>query len=108
MSVRLQKQKGSLAYDPGFGYLGNARVSVSNYVFQSKGRGGHPHSRELAEVLLKGDISDHYLTSIRLTKFLKQRDLTFQKVDSNGIYRTFSVPVTSSVVPLPKSLFNKI
>ena len=106
--VRFQRVKNISSYDPHSGYLGWTRVPVSNYLFQRKGRTGYPHTKKLAESILSRSIKDQHETSLRLTKFLKDRDLTFQRLDSDGIYRTFSVPVTASVVPLPKSVFNEI
>jgi uncharacterized circularly permuted ATP-grasp superfamily protein len=43
-----------------------------------------------------------------LTRFIRDRGLTFQKSGNDGLYRVFTVPVTNSVVPLPKSTFGTI
>lgn len=96
------------AYEPNKGFIGKYEVSVANYLFRSKGRSGYLHSQSLVDALLGRTVQDHHQSSQRLTRFLKKRDLTFQKTDKDGVYRIFTVPVTTSVVPLPKSVFNSI
>ncbi len=95
-------------YQPNKGFIGKYEVSVANYLFRSKGRGGYRHSRTLVDAILGRPVESHHHSSQRLTRFLKKRDLTFQKSDKDGVYRIFTVPVTTSVVPLPKSVFNSI
>jgi hypothetical protein len=95
-------------YQPNKGFIGKYEVSVANYLFRSKGRGGYRHSQTLVDAILGRPVEAHHHSSQRLTRFLKKRDLTFQKSDKDGTYRIFTVPVTTSVVPLPKSVFNSI
>ena len=53
-------------------------------------------------------LEGHYRASLALTRFLKNRGLTFQKTGPDGVPRTFTVPVTSTVVRLPKSRFDAV
>ena len=96
------------AYKPHKGFIGKYEVDVANYIFSSGGKLGYSHSRTLVETLLGKKVQEHHYTSQRLTRFLKKRDLTFQKTDKDGVYRIFTVPVTTSVVPLSKSMFNSV
>lgn len=98
----------SPGYEPNRGYIGKKQVRVPNYLFRSKSRGAHAHARGFARALLSRTVEEHYRTSHRLTRFIRDRGLTFQKSGSDGIYRIFTVPVTDSVVPLPKSVFLSI
>ena len=96
-------------YNPNLGFIGQTQVEVSNYLFSAKrGREAYKHARPIAERLLKEEVSNHYSESRRLTRFLKNRDLTFSKKTSSGKYKTFTVPCTTTVVPLQKSLFNDV
>ncbi len=106
----LQKSivSGQLNYQPNKGFIGKYEVDVANYIFRSKGVGGYTHSQDLVNSILGRSIQEHHGSSQRLTRFLKKRDLTFQKSDKDGVYRIFTVPVTTSVVPLPKSVFNSV
>ncbi|MBS1960235.1 MAG: hypothetical protein JST80_12230 [Bdellovibrionales bacterium] len=102
------------SYQPHKGYIGKYEVDVANYIFKAappKGkvlRVGYEHSEALVDAILGRSIHEHHQSSQRLTRFLKKRDLTFQKTDKDGIYRIFTVPVTTTVVPLPKSVFNRV
>jgi hypothetical protein len=58
--------------------------------------------------LLSREASVHLKESQNLTKFIRKRDLTFQKSDANGNYKIFTVPCTTTIVPLQKSVFNTI
>jgi uncharacterized circularly permuted ATP-grasp superfamily protein len=111
-SARVLKQKPrsllSRPYDPNLGYIGRKRVKVPNYLFRSRTKGAHGHARGLARSLLSRSVEEHYRTSHRLTRFIRDRGLTFQKSGSDGLYRIFTVPVTSSVVPLPESVFRDL
>ena len=102
------KSRKNAGYKPHKGFIGKYEVDVANYIFSSKGKVGYTHSRTLVETLLGKSVQEHHYTSQRLTRFLKKRDLTFQKSDKDGIYRIFTVPVTTSVVPLSKSMFNTV
>jgi uncharacterized circularly permuted ATP-grasp superfamily protein len=90
------------------GYIGKYEVDVSNYIFRQDSRTGYFHSQELVDAIMGRTVQEHYASSQRITKFLKKRDLTFQKSDRHGVYRIFTVPVTTSIVPLPKSVFNTV
>jgi len=67
----------------------------------------HKHSQGLVDVILSKNVEYHYNSSKKLTEFLKKRDLTFSKSTPKG-YKIFTVPCTTSVIPLPKSLYNQI
>ena len=96
-------------YNPNVGFIGQTQVQVSNYIFSArKSREAYKHAKPIAERLLKEAVANHYSESKRLTKFLKNRDLTFSKKTSSGEYKTFTVPCTTTVVPLQKSLFNDV
>ncbi len=95
-------------YDPNLGFIGKTQVNVSNYIFTKKMRAPYRHTEALAKRILDKEVSELYRESKRLTKFLKSRDLTFSKQDKKGMYKTFTVPCTSTVVPLQKSLFNEV
>jgi uncharacterized circularly permuted ATP-grasp superfamily protein len=70
-------------------------------------REAYNHAKPVAKRILDNEVSTHYQESKKLTKFLKNRDLTFSKKTSKG-YKTFVVPCTTTVVPLQKSLFNEV
>ncbi len=96
-------------YNPNLGFIGNAEVKVSNYLFSAKRlRKSYQHAKPITERLMKNEIADHYSESKKLTRFLKNRDLTFSKKTSSGEYKTFTVPCTTTVVPMEKSLFNDV
>ena len=99
--------KKRINYKPHRGFIGKYEVDVANYLFSSKVT-GYSHCEKLVEVLLGKGVVENYHTSQRLTRFLKKRDLTFQKTDKDGVYRIFTVPVTTSVVTLQKSVFDSI
>ena len=108
-----KKQPSHRQYNPHKGYIGKYKVDVANYIFSAtlstqKSKLGYTHSQTLVEVLLGKTVQEHYFTGQRLTRFLKKRDLTFQKSGKDGLYRIFTVPVTTSIVPLPKSIFNSV
>ena len=96
-------------YNPNLGFIGNAEVKVANYLFSGQRlRKAYQHAKPVADRILKKEVSTHYHESKKLTKFLKNRDLTFSKKTSSGDYKTFVVPCTTTVVPLQKSLFNEV
>lgn len=98
-----------LAYNPNQGFIGSVKVDVANYIFSSKRRRApYRHSKALVKNLLTRAVSEHLKESRNLTKFIRKRDLTFQKSDANGNYKIFTVPCTTTIVPLQKSMFNTI
>lgn len=102
-------KKSRNGYNPNLGFIGNAEVKVANYLFTGKRlRKAYQHAKPVADRILKKEVSTHYYESKKLTKFLKNRDLTFSKKTSSGDYKTFVVPCTTTVVPLQKSLFNEV
>jgi uncharacterized circularly permuted ATP-grasp superfamily protein len=108
VKTKEKKTKSVLSYNPNQGFIGNSQVEVANYLFTSKRkRMAHKHAEVVAKRILKQDISKTYKESKDLTKFLKLRDLTFSKKTKKG-YKTFVVPCTNTVVPLQKSLFNRL
>lgn len=99
----------NVSYNPNLGFIGNSEVSVANYLFSAKRmRSAYKFSRPLVKMILEKQVSEHYKDSKKLTKFLKVRDLTFSKMTSKGAYKTFTVPCTTTVVPLQKSIFNEV
>jgi len=99
----------TLGYNPYLGFIGQSQIDVANYIFSGRAKGrGHRHSENLAKFILSRSVEEQYEISKKLTKFLKKRDLTFSKSDENGEYKIFTVPCTTSVVPLPKSVFNQL
>lgn len=103
------KNQRRLSYDPNLGFIGQVKVDVSNYIFSShRKRSSYAHTRLLVRDLLNRDINDHHSESQKLTKFIRKRDLTFQKSTKDGSYRIFTVPCTTTVVPLQKTMFNNI
>jgi uncharacterized circularly permuted ATP-grasp superfamily protein len=103
-----QNKKSRKDYNPNLGFIGNSEVKVSNYLFSAKRlRSAYDHAKPLADRILNKEVSTHYHESKKLTKFLKNRDLTFSKKTSKG-YKTFTVPCTTTIVPLEKSLFNEV
>lgn len=96
-------------YDPNQGFIGTVKVDVANYIFSSRRkRAPYNHSRALVKNLLSREVSVHLKESQNLTKFIRKRDLTFQKSDEFGNYKIFTVPCTTTIVPLQKSVFNTI
>jgi uncharacterized circularly permuted ATP-grasp superfamily protein len=125
-------------YQPQKGYIGQHETQVSNYLFKSpqsiqpfpspsiqergqqitplKARISAPvaniqsysHTQSYVEHLIQKSPDELFKQSRHLTQFLKRRDLTFQKMTSQGTYKIFPVPCTTSVVSLPKSVFNQI
>lgn len=97
------------AYNPNQGFIGSVKVDVANYIFSSRRkRAPYNHSKALVKNLLSREVSVHLKESQNLTKFIRKRDLTFQKSDANGNYKIFTVPCTTTIVPLQKSVFNTI
>jgi len=78
------------------------------YSQAKKLRKAYQHAKPVADRILKKEVSTHYHESRKLTKFLKNRDLTFSKKTASGESKTFVVPCTTTVVPLQKSLFNEV
>jgi len=104
----ISKKNSKKLYNPNVGFIGNVEVKVANYLFSAKKlRKAYQHAEPLAKQILEKDISSHYHESRKLTRFLKNRDLTFSKKTSKG-YKTFTVPCTTTVVPLQKSIFNEV
>ena len=96
-------------YNPNLGFIGSVKVDVANYIFSSRRkRAPYMHSKALVKNLLSREVSVHLKESQNLTKFIRKRDLTFQKSDENGNYKIFTVPCTTTIVPLQKSVFNTI
>jgi len=108
--IKIKNQRKKLSpYNPNLGFIGTVKVDVSNYIFSSKRkRAPYVHSRALVKNLLSREVSIHLKESKNLTKFIRKRDLTFQKSDANGNYKIFTVPCTTTIVPLQKSMFNTI
>ncbi len=107
INLKLQA-KNRFKYKPNKGFIGKYEVDVANYIFRAGIRSGYAHSQELVDAIMGRTVQEHHSSSQRLTRFLKKRDLTFQKTDKDGVYRIFTVPVTTSVVPFPKSVFNTV
>lgn len=96
-------------YNPNQGFIGSVKVDVANYIFSSRRkRAPYNHSKALVKNLLSREVSVHLKESRGLTRFIRKRDLTFQKSDENGNYKIFTVPCTTTIVPLQKSVFNTI
>ena len=96
-------------YNPNQGFIGSVKVDVANYIFSSKRRrSAYQHSKPLVKNLMNRAVTEHLKESQNLTKFIRKRDLTFQKSDASGNYKIFTVPCTTTIVPLQKSVFNSI
>ena len=109
VTVKETEKKKNVRYNPNLGFIGNSEVKVSNYLFSGKRlRKAYQHAEPITSKLLSKNISNHYIESKKLTKFLKNRDLTFSKKTEAGEYKTFTVPCTTTIVPMEKSLFNEI
>lgn len=105
----MKQSKSKKKYNPNLGFIGNSEVKVSNYLFSKKRlRTAYQHAKPIADRLLTKEVSNHYNESKKLTRFLKNRDLTFSKKTASGEYKTFTVPCTTTIVPLQKSLFNDV
>ena len=103
------KAKRLQPYNPNQGFIGTVKVDVANYIFSSRRkRAPYAHSKSLVKNLLTREVAVHLKESQNLTKFIRKRDLTFQKSDSEGNYKIFTVPCTTTIVPLQKSMFNTI
>ncbi len=106
---KLQPGTRLAAYNPNQGFIGSVKVDVANYIFSSRRkRAPYTHSKALVKNLLSREVSVHLKESQNLTKFIRKRDLTFQKSDAAGNYKIFTVPCTTTIVPLQKSVFNTI
>jgi uncharacterized circularly permuted ATP-grasp superfamily protein len=99
-----------VGYKPNLGYIGQKRVSTSNYLFTTKHEvvESYAHAKEMLETFLKRSPEEHFIKSELLTEFIRKRGLTFSKKLDNGESRIFTVPVTNSIVPLAKSTFNQL
>lgn len=107
--IKVKNRQKLAPYNPNQGFIGTAKVDVANYIFSSKRkRRAYAHSRPLVKNLLNRAVSEHLKESKNLTKFIRKRDLTFQKSDAQGNYKIFTVPCTTTIVPLQKSMFNTI
>ena len=95
-------------YIPDRGFIGRKEVRVANYLFESGTGLGHPHARGLVTSFLKRSPLEHHRNSRRLTRYLEVRGLTFRKAVKGGESKVFPVPVTTSVVPLPRSQFERL
>lgn len=95
-------------YVPDRGFIGRREVRVANYLFQAGTGQGHPHARKLVDSFLRRPASEHHRNSRRLTRFLESRGMTFRKSVKGGEQKTFPVPVTTSIVPLPRSQFDRL
>jgi len=104
----VSKKNSSKRYNPNLGFIGNIEVKVANYLFSAKkARKAYTHAQPVAKRILEKEVEEHFHESKKLTKFLKARDLTFSKKTAKG-YKTFTVPCTTTVVPIQKSLFNEV
>lgn len=108
--IKLKSSRRKLQpYNPNLGFIGTVKVDVANYIFSSRRkRAPYNHSKALVKNLLGREVAVHLKESQNLTKFIRKRDLTFQKSDAQGNYKIFTVPCTTTIVPLQKSVFNTI
>jgi uncharacterized circularly permuted ATP-grasp superfamily protein len=107
--IKVKSRRKLQPYNPNLGFIGSVKVDVANYIFSSKRkRAPYQHSKALVKNLLTRDVSVHLKESQGLTRFIRKRDLTFQKSDANGNYKIFTVPCTTTIVPMQKSIFNTI
>jgi len=108
--IKVKGQRRKLQpYNPNLGFIGTVKVDVANYIFSSHRKmAPYFHSKALVKNLLSREVSVHLKESRSLTRFIRKRDLTFQKSDSQGNYKIFTVPCTTTIVPLQKSVFNTI
>lgn len=104
----ISKKSATKIYNPNLGFIGNVEVQVANYLFSAKKtRKAYLHAEPVAKRILKKAVAQHFQESQKLTQFIKTRDLTFSKKMKSG-YKTFTVPCTTTVVPIQKSLFNEV
>lgn len=107
--IKVKARRKLQPYNPNLGFIGSVKIDVANYIFSSKRRRApYQHSKALVKNLLTREVSIHLKESQNLTKFIRKRDLTFQKSDANGNYKIFTVPCTTTIVPMQKSMFNTI
>lgn len=107
--IKVKARRKLQPYNPNQGFIGTVKVDVANYIFSSRRRRApYQHSKALVKNLLNRSVSEHLKESRNLTKFIRKRDLTFQKSDENGNYKIFTVPCTTTIVPLQKSMYNTI
>ena len=107
--IKVKSRRKLQPYNPNLGFIGSVKIDVANYIFSSKRRRApYQHSKALVKNLLTREVSVHLKESQNLTKFIRKRDLTFQKSDANGNYKIFTVPCTTTIVPMQKSMFNTI
>jgi len=107
--IKVKGRRKLQPYNPNLGFIGTVKVDVANYIFSSKRRRApYPHSKALVKNLLNRAVTEHLKESRSLTRFIRKRDLTFQKTDAHGNYKIFTVPCTTTIVPLQKSMFNTI
>ena len=108
MKKQTRKRTHSKPYNPSLGFIGKSEVKVANYLFtKQRNNRPHPYARPMANQIDPGQVEDLFKDSRKLTKFLRSRDLTFSKKTQSG-QKTFTVPCTTTIVPMPKSLFNQI
>jgi uncharacterized circularly permuted ATP-grasp superfamily protein len=107
--MKIKNHRKLKLYNPNLGFIGHAKVDVANYLFSNKRkRMAYLHTRPMVKDLLSRKVKDHHGESQKLTKFIRKRDLTFQKSTADGSYKIFTVPCTTTFVPLSKSMFNTI
>ncbi len=107
--IKVKGRRKLQPYNPNLGFIGTVKVDVANYIFSSKRRRApYQHSKALVKNLLTRNVTEHLKESRNLTRFIRKRDLTFQKSDANGNYKIFTVPCTTTIVPMQKSMFNTI
>ncbi len=104
-------------YQPHRGYIGTKELRVPNYLFGAPqppdslggySLSGYAHCRRVVNHLLSQPIDLQYQKSRDLTQFLRRRELTFSKKIKNGEYRIFTVPCTTTPVPVSKSTFDQM
>jgi uncharacterized circularly permuted ATP-grasp superfamily protein len=94
-------------YQPNRGYIGNEELNVPNYLYANSQQAYH-HCRRVVTHLISRPLETQYLHSQALTQFLRRRELTFSKKTKNGEYRIFTVPCTTTPVPIAKSMFDEL
>lgn len=103
------------AYEPSLGFIGEQPLNVPNYLFHSSAKDTqkslnlpYAHCKGIAALILGRPLQEQYTKSEKLTAFLKRREMTFSKLTKSGEYKIFSVPCTTTPLPIPKSLFDAI
>lgn len=97
------------AYNPHRGFIGTQAVHVSSFLFNHNKRPSpYPYNASFVAKFLEIPSSVHYERSRKLTQFIKRRGLTFSKKTTRGTYKTFAVPVTTTPILLPKSVYREI